>query len=164
MIYDDYCMAVLFKLQAGPQPISSLYHTSNQHGKLEAMMAAGLMMRCPEGVEITYKGHRVYDRLFDIAEMIGDTGYQDKAAHIDKMNRRRLEQMQAKHRRHRSRGGRGSGCGGRREDICSINAIYCVCTLSRTLMLWLFCTCLQKSPYLKRNCISEKDRSCSSMR
>jgi len=96
MIYDVYCMAVLYKLRDGPQPRSSLYHTSNQHGKLNDMMDMGLVCSGPEGIGRTYLGERTYEHLYVIADMLNDTSYIDKAAHIDKMNRRRLESMRKK--------------------------------------------------------------------
>ena len=99
MIYDRYAMAVMYKLQDGPAKVSSLYTTTSQHDRLNALMDAGIVESTSEGIALSYLGKKLYPLLLGIADLLQTTDYMDEAAHIDKQNRRRVEYMNTRKRK-----------------------------------------------------------------
>ena len=69
---------------------------------------------------MTCKAKGVYPVMKIVAGDLDSTDYMDEAAHIDKMNRRRLERMHDAYLAKKKRW-RGSGCGGGREGLYGCN-------------------------------------------
>lgn len=96
MMYDKYCLAVLYRLHACPMPVSYLYCNTSQQIKLQKMVDAGIVENTPAGYDMTDRGRKLYKLLLSVAEAEGCDEYLEMSRHIDRLNDRRKASMRAK--------------------------------------------------------------------
>jgi len=86
MMYDKYCLAVLYRLHACPMPVASLYCNTSQQIKLNKMLEAGIIRNTPAGYDMTTKGKKLYKLALALAEAEGCDDYLAESRHIDERN------------------------------------------------------------------------------